>query len=112
MSKDSGERGQSAILLVLALTTMFGVLGLVTDLGWGYYRKEAARAAAQAAALGAAQAALASAGGGLGCTSSGVSCQTSYQCPTTLSMPSDDLQNGCLYAKDNGFQVTAGGRQN
>jgi hypothetical protein len=91
---------------------MFGVLGLVTDLGWGYYRKAAAKAAAQAAALASAQAALASAGGGLNCTSAGVSCQTSYQCPTTLTVPGDDLQNGCLYAKDNGFQVIAGGAQN
>jgi len=69
MSRYSSERGQSAVLLTLAMTTMLGVLGLVTDIGWSYYRKEVARAAAQAAALGAAQAALASAGGGLDCSS-------------------------------------------
>jgi hypothetical protein len=94
------------------MATMIGVLGLVTDIGWGYYRKEVAKAAAQAAALGAVQAALASAGGGLDCYSSGISCQSSYQCPTTLTTPANNLQNGCLYAKDNGFQVTAGGHQN
>jgi Tfp pilus assembly protein PilX len=112
MSRHSGERGQSAILLVLALTTMVGVLGLVTDIGWGYFRREAAKAAAEAAAMAAAQAALQSAGGSVSCTSTGVSCTASYQCPTSISTPANNLQNGCLYAQDNGFQVTTGGKQN
>ena len=107
------ERGQSAILLVFALATMVGVLGLVTDTGWSYFRKQSAKAAAEAAALAAVQAALQSAGGGIDCTSTGVVCQAPTQCPSPIpNPPTNDFQSGCLYAKDNGFEVTATGRQN
>jgi Tfp pilus assembly protein PilX len=113
MSHYSSERGQSAILFVLALSTMLGVLGLVTDIGWGYFRRNAAKAAAEAAALAAAQAALQSAGSNVTCSSTGVSCATDYQCPTSIpNPPTNDFHDGCLYAKDNGFQVTASGNQN
>ena len=100
-------------MLVLALMTMLGALGLVTDLGWAYFRKQAAKAAAEAAALAAAQAALQSAGGNVTCASTGVACQSPTACPNPIpNPPTNDLQSGCLYAKDNGFAVAAGGRQN
>ena len=113
MRKHSSERGQVAIFVVLSLTLMLATLGMVTDLGWSYYRKQAAQAAAQAAAMAAVQAALTNSGGSISCTATGVSCQSATPCPTTISSPpSNNLQNGCLYAKDNGFVVTTGGKQN
>jgi Tfp pilus assembly protein PilX len=113
MQRFSDNRGQSTILFAISFATMLGGLGLVTDIGWGFYRKQAAKAAAQAAALAAAQAALQSANGSISCSSSGVSCQTSYQCPTSIpNPPTNNLHNGCLYAKDNDFEVKSGGRQN
>lgn len=89
-----------------------GLLGMVVDVGWAYWREEACRTAAQTAAFGSAMAAYKASN--LTCAS-GVSCQTTNTaCPSSPSKPpSDNLQNGCLYAQANGF--TAGGnsgRQN
>jgi hypothetical protein len=92
---------------------MFGVLGLTVDMGWAYFRKQAAQSAAEAAALAAVQAALQSSPGSIDCTSTSVVCQSPTPCPNPISNPpTNNLQSGCLYAKDNGFQVTSGGRQN
>ncbi len=44
-------RGQAAIMLSLSMVVSLGTLGLVTDLGWMYWRKEAAESAAEAAAM-------------------------------------------------------------
>src|SRR5215472_3688968 len=113
MSDHSSERGQVAIFIVLALTVMLGILGLVTDVGWCYFRKQAAEAAAQAAAMAATQAALQNSGGSVGCSASGVSCQAATACPNPIpNPPTNNLESGCFYAKDNGFAVTTGGRQN
>src|SRR5256885_10134042 len=43
--------GQAGILMVLSLTLLFGVLGLAVDIGWGYFKRQAAQTAADAAAL-------------------------------------------------------------
>src|SRR5689334_14591450 len=107
------ERGQSVILLVFAMATMLGVLGLVIDTGLAFFRKQTAKAAAEAAALAAVQAALQSAGGNVTCAGAGVVCQAATRCPSPIpNPPANDFQSGCLYAKDNGFEATATGRQN
>ena len=91
-------------MATLGLVFTFGILGLVVDLGYGYYMKQAAQAAADSAAMAAATAAQ-SAGGT--CNTS-VLCQSSYTCP---SQPTNttNFGVGCLYAAQNGFgdgQVT------
>jgi hypothetical protein len=92
---------------------MFGVLGLTVDMGWAYFRKQAAQSAAEAAALAAVQAALQSSSGSIDCTSTSVVCQSPSPCPNPIpNPPTNNLHSGCLYAKDNGFQLTSGGRQN
>jgi Flp pilus assembly protein TadG len=91
--------------MALSVPLMFGLLGLVVDIGWAYWREEACKTAAQAAAFASArQAQLAS---NLTC-SSGVTCQaTTANCSSTLSSPpSNNLVAGCLYAKANGFLNT------
>ncbi len=98
--------GQTLILFTLAVIPLFGMLGLVVDIGWTYYRKEVAKSAADAGANAAAIAAYAAAqGSGITCSTSGVTCYaTDYTCPAT--MPTGTLDNiniGCLYAKENGF---------
>jgi len=109
MSSRNNRRGQTAVLFTLSLLPLFGVLGLVVDIGWAYYRKEAAQTAADAAASAAAETAYMAAGGGAPtCSTSGVSCYaaTPYTCPASIATATDNIQAGCMYAKENGFSTT------
>src|SRR4051794_30509592 len=110
MRLDTGNRkGQTAILFTLAIVPLLGMVGLVVDIGWMYFRKEAAQTAADAAAAAAAAAAYSTGGGGPGCASATVLCPVGeYVCPASpTTNPTNNLDAGCLYAKENGF-VTAG----
>ncbi|MCD6032797.1 MAG: hypothetical protein K0S78_4979 [Thermomicrobiales bacterium] len=104
-------KGQTAVLFTLAIIPLLGVVGLVVDVGWMYFRRQAAQTAADAAAAAAAAAAFASAGGGPTCGTGGVSCySTEYTCPANPSTtPTNNIELGCLYAKENGF--VSSGRQ-
>src|SRR5215472_12941478 len=51
------QTGQALIMLTLALIAMCGILGLAVDLGWSFFVKKSAQAAADAAALAAVEAA-------------------------------------------------------
>jgi hypothetical protein len=107
------QRGQAAVLFSLMLVPLLGMLGLVVDIGWAYYRMQAAQAAADAAASAAGSAASTSAGGGgATCSTSHVSCNSSgYVCPANpTSPPANNFDAGCLYAKQNGF-VSSGRQQ-
>src|SRR5215472_14709418 len=96
-------------MFTLSLTVVFGMVGLVTDLGWAYYRKEAAQAAAQAAALATVKAAMAMSGGV--CGSHNVpSCPSDVVCPASIQVTGgiSSVDKGCLYAQKNGYTTTAG----
>jgi hypothetical protein len=82
--------------MVLSLTMLFGSMGLSADLGYGYYRKQAARAAADAAALAAVQWAAANTPN---CTS--LSCTSGTLCHNISA--GNALYVGCQYATTNGF---------
>src|SRR5260370_679028 len=56
-SRSNPRRGQTILLFSMSTVVMFGMLGLVVDLGWGYFRKQSAQAAAQSAAIAAVSAA-------------------------------------------------------
>ena len=87
--------------MVVSLTTLFGVLGLGIDVGWGYFKRQAAQTAADAAALSAASYAS---NNGLTCGTGGAVCGTAT--PGLIRMratPINDLQVGCLYAAANGY---------
>ncbi|HWD00237.1 MAG TPA: pilus assembly protein TadG-related protein [Candidatus Sulfopaludibacter sp.] len=103
------QRGQTAIMVTLSLPLMFGLMGFVVDVGWGYWREEAAKTAASAAAEAAArQAELAptfTSTDHILTQSTTASCAAS---PSTTA-PVDNLTTGCLYAKANGF--TNSGKQ-
>ena len=112
MARLGNERGQTILMYTLSLTAMFGLISLVVDVGWMYFREQAAQSAAEAAALAGASAAKQSSGGTPTCDSSNVVCQAATACPSAIpNPPTNNIHNGCLYAKENGFQVTAGGRQ-
>jgi Flp pilus assembly protein TadG len=102
-----GRRGQTTLLFSIASVVMFGMLGLVVDLGWAYYRKQVAQAAAQSAAIAAVAAAVQSAGTTISCGAVNVSCQAETPCGANDGI--DNTGKGCLYAADNGFST--GGRQ-
>src|SRR5579872_5751147 len=87
------QRGQVAIMVTLSLPVSLGLLGLVVDIGWANWRKEACRGAAQSAAMAAAVAAKAA---------GTYTVQADTACPSTLSA-SVPLQAGCMYAVQNGF---------
>jgi Flp pilus assembly protein TadG len=50
------RRGQAAIFLTLSLVVTVGMVGMVVDFGWAYWRKTICKSAAQAAALAAVKA--------------------------------------------------------
>lgn len=108
--------GSALILATLSLVVILGMLGMVIDLGWAYYRQQNAQAAADAAALAGAAAAVSNSGATFTCNSSGVVCQAATACPSSIpSPPTENSQNACLYAKANGFTAGAtafGGKQN
>lgn len=106
VSSDS-LKGQTLVLATLSLFMLFGIMGLAVDLGWSYYRKQVAQTAADSAALAAVVVAENSSGNNtITCGSSNVLCQAATACPTISGSPSNNLQNGCLYAKANGFTNT------
>ena len=94
-----GRAGQTLLMGTLSLVLFFSVLGLAVDIGWSYFRRHAAQAAADAAALAAASWAKTN---GYTCGVNGVVCGTTYTC-AGVSPPTDELQAGCLYAAQNGF---------
>src|SRR5215217_7701413 len=83
---------------MISLTATLGLLGLVVDVGWAYWRKEVCRAAAQSAVLAGAIAAKDFSG----CNIAGVSCQSETACPQNPTNETN-IGVGCLYAKQNGF---------
>ena len=104
------RRGQTAMLFTLAAVPLFGMVGLVVDIGWAHFRQEAAQTAADAAAMGAAKAAYTTSGGtNMVCGATQIACYSSeFTCPSTFTgPPANNVIAGCMWAKENGF-VTAG----
>lgn len=93
--------------MTLSVTVILGMLGLTVDLGWAYYRQQAAQAAADAAAMAAARAALSSAPSGPVCGQSGVWCGAAANCPAAApGSASSSFDNACMLAAANGFTTS------
>jgi hypothetical protein len=115
--RSRNENGQAALFMTMTIGVTLGVMGLVVDEGWAYWRQEACLTAAQAAAIAAAQ--YANSNNATwppsSCTSSSpISCNaTGATCPTNLTLATNAtsvLTAACLYAQQNGFKAT--GNQN
>ena len=93
-------------MMTLSLPLMFGLLGLVAEIGWAYWRQEACTTAAQAAAIAAGRQAQIA---GTFTTAAGIYTQsTTANCPASPTGAStNNLMAGCLYAQANGF-INAG----
>jgi Putative Flp pilus-assembly TadE/G-like len=105
------ERGAVLVMVTLVLLAMCGMLGLVVDLGWSYFVKKSAQAAADTAALAAVKAAkdkvslLADykcSGGIVECAPVLAYCETGF---------AGNLQSACNYAEAHGFVDSSDGRQ-
>jgi hypothetical protein len=98
------RRGQVVVMVTLALIAMIGMLGLAVDLGWSYFVKKSAQAAADSAAMAAALEAYKTAGPSAPYTGK---CGVSLVCAVTPvnCSGSMNLTAGCLYAQQNGFAV-------
>jgi hypothetical protein len=98
-------------MVALSLFAMCGLLGLAVDVGWSFFIKKSAQAAADSAALAGAAAAYAidpsasSCPGGankLNCTTGATHCNT-------ITSANGNLYNACQYAAQNGFTDGANG---
>jgi len=99
-------------MATVSIFMMIGMLSLAVDLGWGYFRRDAAQTAADAAASAVVQAAMASSASSQTCGSNKVWCGspagTATNCPATApGTASTSFDNGCILASANGF-VTSG----
>lgn len=94
-------RGQALIMVTLAILAMCGVLGLAVDLGWSYYVRRNAQAAADSAALAAVATAqrlgLTYSCGAVGCNA------TPSSCASPTKFDGTNLDSACVYAAQNGF---------
>ena len=109
MQSRERQRGQAAIMATISLVVIFGLLGLVVDVGWAYWRREACKTAAEAAVVAAGMAASSASSFTCG---SGVTCQSATACPSSLTPASNPINAACLYAQQNGFTNGAnGGKQ-
>jgi hypothetical protein len=112
-----GQRGQVLPMATLLIILMLSMAGLAMETGVAYYQRQTAHAAAESAAMSAVLAAMSSVNGNsITCsssTTSGTQCGTSstpvsQTCTSSPnSPPKTNLDNACLYAKQNGF--TQGG---
>ncbi len=100
------KRGQALIMVTAALIAMCGMLGLTVDLGWSFYVKKSAQAAADSAALAAAYEALRVVGTGTYTCGSNVDCGATPMACTSIS--SGNLLGACQYAQRNGFTDGSG----
>jgi hypothetical protein len=107
--KREKTRGQALMLICLSSTVLFALLGLVVDVGWMYWRKEACLSAAQAGAL--AGVAKVSSQTSITCSTTGVFCNTTpQQCPANGA--TDNSGVACDYANANFFNPATNSNQN
>ncbi len=105
-SKNDRRRGQILIMATLVTIPLFGMLGLVTDLGYMHYVKMTAQSAAEAAA----QAAIidfhqTQGGAAYSCGGNVVCASTQTNCTPNITTPANSIEHGCMYAQAHGFNA-------
>lgn len=103
------RQGQVLPLATLLIILMLSMIGFATETGMAFYLRQEAHAAAESAAMATVLAAMSSVSGssvtcsgsnttGTQCSSTATSCTASPNSP-----PKTNLDNGCLFAIQNGF---------
>jgi len=100
------ERGQALLPFALVFVALFGMVGLVLDVGWSYYVGKKAQTAADAAAQAAVAQALIQNGPAATPNCSTLGCQAATSCPA-----SSNLLTACAYGLANGFAPGGEGGQ-
>ncbi len=97
--------GQVLIMFTLAMVPIFGMMGLVTDIGYMHFVKMSAQTAAEAAAQAAIIDFHATVGGAsFSCGGSNVTCSANpTTCPSNITTPANSIEHGCMYAQQHGF---------
>lgn len=94
----------------MAIIPLFGVIGLVSDIGYMHYTKMAAQTAAEAAAHATIidlHSSNAASSYTCGTTGSTVKCSsTQTGCPSSITTPANSVEHGCMYAMQHGFTNT------
>lgn len=111
MKTKNGRSGQALLMASVSLFAMLGMMGLAVDLGYGYYRREAAQTASDAAASAVIKAAMSASPGSQTCGSLAVWCGspagTATNCPSTAPTTfNTSFDYGCRMAALNGFVTT------
>jgi hypothetical protein len=111
MKLPNSRSGQALLMTTFSLAVVFGTVGLAVDVGWAYYRREAAQAAADGAAMAIVRAALINSPSGISCGVNNVWCGspagTATDCPATApGSASTTFDNACMMAAANGFTTT------
>ncbi len=88
-------------MVTLGLAFLMGLLGLVVDLGWGYYQKQVAQTVADSAAMAAV---IAAGTGSIACGTGGVVCQSATSCSSVTA--GTNLAAGCQYGVQNGVAAS------
>ena len=104
----SRRSGQVLLMVTLAMVPMFGILGLVTDIGYMHFVKMSAQTAAEAAAQAAIISYHETVGGSNPTCGHGtgfVVCSptTPETCPSNITIPDNFIERGCMYAQSHGF---------
>lgn len=95
--------GQTAVMMALSLTMIFGLFGFTVDLGASYYQKQKAQGAAESAALAAASYAKIN---GVSCGTNGITCNSTLTSCSNIASGTI-LYVGCQYANQNGFPMSS-----
>jgi len=109
--KHKHEHGQVLPLATLLIILLLSMTGFAMETGLAFYVRQSAHAAAEAAAMATVLAAMPSVSGtsvtcststttGTQCSSNATTCAASPNSP-----PKTNVDNGCLYAKQNGFKA-------
>ena len=101
------EKGQILLMTTLIAVPMFGMLGLVTDLGYMHFVKMSAQSAAEAAAESAMIDFHETTGGSVYTCGGNVVCTSGQtNCTPSITNPVNSVQHGCMYAQAHGFNGT------
>jgi Flp pilus assembly protein TadG len=106
--KRTRRSGQVMIMFTMMLIPMFGMLGLVADVGYMHFIKESAQTAAESAAQAAVVNMHSTLGGAItSCSTTGVICASSpTSCTANITTPANSAEVGCMYAQAHGFNST------
>ncbi len=99
-------RGQILIMATLVVIPLFGMLGMVTDLGYMHFVKMSTQSAAEAAAQ-AAMIDFHATNGSSNPSCATVVCTTGQtNCTPSITTPQNSIEHGCMYAQAHGFNGT------